>query len=139
MYHQPSSPFVLFMDVRNERIKLCDGRIHAIHPDVVADFRSVPFPDASFSMVVFDPPHLLRAGTNSWLRAKYGVLSKETWKDDIRRGFDEAMRVLKSPGFLVFKWNEEQIPVATVLKEINYKPLFGDRRGKTLWMIFVKP
>jgi len=31
----------------------------------------MPFADESFYMVVFDPPHLVRAGENQWLAKKY--------------------------------------------------------------------
>src|SRR5205823_4107398 len=37
--------------------------------DVVGDFRRMPFPDAAFDLVVFDPPHLPHAQDSaaSWL------------------------------------------------------------------------
>ena len=38
-----------------------------VDPDVVADFRDMPFEDDVFDMVVFDPPHLRHVGENSWL------------------------------------------------------------------------
>ena len=40
---------------------LCDGRHFEVNPDVQADFTNMPYPDNSFRMVVFDPPHLLRS------------------------------------------------------------------------------
>lgn len=39
---------------------------------------------------------------------------------------------------LVFKWNGEQIPFAEVVKLSPYKPIFGDKRAKTRWTVFVK-
>lgn len=48
------------------------------------------------------------------------------------------MRVLKPFGTLVFKWNEDQIPLKAVLAAIGEKPLFGNRRAKTHWLIFMK-
>ena len=53
-------------------------------PDVVGDFRDMPFEDETFRLVVFDPPHLLHAGDDSWLAKKYGVLNESTWREDIR-------------------------------------------------------
>lgn len=53
---------VLFMDCRELEDTLCDGRRLNIKPDIVADFRRMPFKDNSFYMVVFDPPHLLHIG-----------------------------------------------------------------------------
>lgn len=37
-----------------------------------------------------------------------------------------------------FKWNEEQIKLNDVLKEFGKKPLLGDQRGKTRWILFMK-
>ncbi|HHW80406.1 MAG TPA: SAM-dependent methyltransferase, partial [Bacteroidales bacterium] len=96
---------VVFMDNRELEDTLCDGRKLSIKPDVIADFRDIPYSDNTFKLVVFDPPHLIRAGKNSWLAKKYGVLG-ETWPQDIKQGFDECMRVLDMYGVLVFKWNE---------------------------------
>jgi len=127
----------LYMDNRQLNTILCDGRTLNINPDVVADFRNMPFVDNSFYLVVFDPPHLRHAGENSWLAKKYGVL-EDTWKEDIKQGFRECMRVLKPNGVLVFKWNEEQVKLSEILKTINYKPLFGNRRSKTHWLCFMK-
>ena len=127
----------IFMDNRKLREALCDGRKLIINPDIVADFRQIPFDDNSFYLVVFDPPHLLRAGENSWLRKKYGIL-ESTWKDDIKQGFRECMRVLKPNGTLVFKWNEEQIKLKEILSAIDYKPLFGNKKSKTHWLVFMK-
>ena len=52
-----------------------------IEPDIIGDFRNIPFDDNTFYMVVFDPPHLLKVGENSWLAKKYGKLS-ESWPED---------------------------------------------------------
>ena len=131
------NPDVVFMDNRELDDVLCDGRKLIIKPDVLADFRAIPFPDKSFKLVVFDPPHLISAGENSWLAKKYGVL-KATWRQDIKQGFDECMRVLEDYGVLVFKWSEEQISQKEVIQAIGCKPLFGDRRTKTHWMVFMK-
>lgn len=129
---------VLFMDNRKIKVKLNDGRPLNIEPDIIADFRKMPFLDESFYLVVFDPPHLLRAGENSWLRMKYGVLEKDTWKLDIQNGFKECFRVLKKNGILVFKWSEGQIKLSEILKCTETKPLFGNKRGKTHWIVFIK-
>lgn len=128
---------VVFMDKRALETTLCDGRQLTVNPDVVADFRDMPFDDNSFFLVVFDPPHLLKAGQDSWLAKKYGLLD-DTWQEDIRQGFAECMRVLKPNGTMIFKWCEEQISTADVLKVIGYKPLLGHRRGKTMFLVFMK-
>lgn len=127
----------LHMDNRQLTDILCDGRILNVSPDIIADFRKIPFEDNSFYLVVFDPPHLQRAGDSSWLAKKYGVLSFN-WKKDISQGFSECMRVLKPNGTLIFKWNEEQIKLSEILRVIGRKPLFGNRRSKTHWIVFMK-
>ncbi len=132
-----NDPHTIFMDNRVTHEVLCDERKLDINPDIIGDFRDIPFGDDTFYLVVFDPPHLIKVGENSWLAKKYGRLS-ETWREDLRQGFSECMRVLKPYGVLVFKWNEEQISFSEVLKVIGQEPLFGDRRGKTRWVVFMK-
>lgn len=132
-----NNPDVLFADSRELKDTLCDGRTLVIEPDMIIDFRNMPFDDDTFNLVVFDPPHLIHAGEKSWLRKKYGVLP-ENWKPYIKAGFDECMRVLKPGHTLIFKWNEQQIKTRDVLKTIDYKPLFGDQRSKTRWICFMK-
>ena len=56
-YFDRNNQDVLFCDMRKESHILCDGRLFEISPDVVADFRNLPFADESFYFVVFDPPH----------------------------------------------------------------------------------
>jgi 23S rRNA G2069 N7-methylase RlmK/C1962 C5-methylase RlmI len=127
----------IYMDIREFEDTLCDERHLSVKPDVIGDFRNIPFNDETFNMVVFDPPHLVKAGDNSWLVKKYGKLSN-AWPQDIKQGFDECMRVLKPNGTLIFKWNEEQIKLKEILNCINYKPLFGNKRSKTHWLVFMK-
>ncbi|PIJ43288.1 class I SAM-dependent methyltransferase [Tatumella sp. OPLPL6] len=135
-------PRVMFCDVRAETHEMPDRKPLTVSPDVIADFRNLPFPDESFWQVVFDPPHLLRAGINGWMRKKYGKLDKVTWPEDLRQGFKEAFRVLKPNGTLVFKWNETQIRISQILPLTEYKPTVWQRTGKgdkTHWILFIKP
>lgn len=127
----------IYMDIREKDTVLCDGREFSVRPDVVADFRHNPYPDGSFSLVVFDPPHL-RYGAG-WMAEKYGTLSKN-WKADISAGFSECMRILRSGGFLIFKWSECQIPLKEVSPLFPCTPMFGQRHGSrgSIWMVFRK-
>jgi hypothetical protein len=132
----------IFQDIRDEEQVLCDGRKLYVKPDVVGDFRNMAFPDETFYLVVFDPPHLNHIGKSSWMAKKYGILSP-SWQDDIRQGqgFRECMRVLKTNGTLIFKWNEDQIPVRKIIDVIGCVPLFGHttrRNSTTVWMAFMK-
>lgn len=130
-----------FMDIRDEFLEFLDRgktRIYKVNPDIIADFRVMPFESEMFNLVVFDPPHLINAGKNSWLVKKYGRLDEGNWEKDLEKGFTECMRVLKIGGTLVFKWSDVQIKVKDLLRIIPFKPLFGQQRGKTHWMVFVK-
>ena len=141
-WRDKKNPKVEFCDIRKEEHTLCDGRKLVVSPDRIEDFRCLSFDDESFDIVVFDPPHLVRAGDNSWMKHKYGRLDKETWSRDIAAGFSEARRVLRGGGTLVFKWNETQIPASKVGALTNgWDPLITQRVGKndkTHWMIFYK-
>jgi 23S rRNA G2069 N7-methylase RlmK/C1962 C5-methylase RlmI len=130
-------PQAVYMDIRELEDTLCDGRKLIIKPDIIGDFKDIPFPDNTFKLAVFDPPHLVKAGEKSWLAKKYGILPQD-WKNEIKQGFDECMRVLEPHGILIFKWNEDQIKTKEVLSAIGQLPLFGDRRAKTHWMVFMK-
>ena len=131
-----NNPDVVFADNRKLDTTLCDGRTLVIEPDMIMDFRDMPFDD-TFNLVVFDPPHLIHAGQNSWLAKKYGTLPSD-WKPNLKAGFDECIRVLKPGHTLIMKWNEEQIKTAEMLKTIGMQPLFGDKRSKTRWLVFMK-
>ena len=129
--------YTTYMDIREESFEIHGKKVN-VKPDVVADFRSMPFDDDIYDLVVFDPPHLKSAGPNSIMKAQYGQLDKNTWPDDIRQGMSECMRVLKPTGTLIFKWNEAQVSLKDVLNVIPHQPLLGNRRGKTHWIVFVK-
>ena len=132
---------VLFCDKRNESHILCDGRVVDINPDVQVDFTALPFEDETFHHVCFDPPHLIKVGQNSWLAKKYGQLNKLNWQEDLRKGFAECFRVLKNNGTLIFKWNEQDVPIKNILALTEHKPLYGHISGKrsnTHWISFIK-
>ncbi|MDD4601619.1 MAG: SAM-dependent methyltransferase [Negativicutes bacterium] len=135
------NPNVIFGDIRNERHILCDGRKLEVKPDKIMDFRNLEYPDKTFKLVVFDPPHLKGAGRNGWMAKKYGVLDKDTWRDDLRRGFSECWRVLKKDGILIFKWNEHSIKLKDIRDLFPADPLFGhttNNKGNTHWICFMK-
>lgn len=140
------NPDAVFMDKRRESHSLTDSssrggsRSLVIDPDIQADFTALPFADEQFACVVFDPPHLVRAGKRGWLAKKYGKL-KGDWREELRKGFVECFRVLKPDGTLIFKWNEHEIPVSQILTLTPERPLFGNRCGRTAkshWIVFLK-
>lgn len=149
---------VLFQDIRKTKTTLCDGRTFEVNPDVQADFTSMPYPDDTFLMVVFDPPHLIhsrgkkskfvdmygslsnKTAPRGWQQIKYGALYTD-WRDMLAKGFAECFRVLKPGGFLIFKWNETDVKVSEVLKLTPQQPVFGHLSGKrsnTHWICFMK-
>ena len=157
-YFNKNDERVLFQDIRNFETTLCDGRSFSVHPDIQADFTNMPYPDSSFSMVIFDPPHLLRnvgklkfadiygslnpkAIPTGYQQIKYGALQNKGWQKMLKEGFAECFRVLNPGGFLIFKWNETDIKVSEILKLTPYKPIFGHISGKranTHWICFMK-
>jgi SAM-dependent methyltransferase len=132
------NPLATFIDKREFEGKACDGRNLKVAPDIVMDFTHLDFPDDTYDLVVFDPPHLVRAWDKSWLAQKYGRLEKD-WRVDLKKWFDEWLRVLKPTGTLIFKWNEYQVKVQEIIKIFGVDPLFGNRTSKnTLWIVYKK-
>lgn len=107
-YFDKHNPNVLFQDIRKVETTLCDGRKFEVKPDVQADFTNMPYPDNSFRMVVFDPPHLLRKVGKSKMADMYGNLNEKAtptgyqhikygalysdWRDMLAKGFKECFR-----------------------------------------------
>lgn len=140
-------PETIYQDKRREKHLLKDSsskggfRELIVDPDVLGDFTGLQFADDTFALVVFDPPHLIGNGRSGWLAKKYGKL-ETNWRDDLKNGFAECFRVLRPEGTLIFKWNEEDIPVSEILKLTDVAPLFGNRcgkRAKSHWIVFLKP
>lgn len=129
--------YTTYIDIREESFEIHGKKVN-VKPDVVADFRAMPFEDDIYDLIVFDPPHLKWAGRNSIMKAQYGQLDKDDWPEDIRQVMSECMRVLKPTGTLIFKWNEAQVSLKDVLNAIPYQPLFGNKRSKTHWLTFMK-
>ena len=140
-------PAAVYCDKRREALKgywkSGDGksvRNCIVDPDVQCDFTDLPFQDNSFSLVIFDPPHLTGAKETAWLVKKYGKLD-DTWPKMLHDGFAECMRVLKLDGVLIFKWSEYDIQAEKVWKALGQRPLFGHHSGKqsrTFWGCFMK-
>jgi len=147
-----------WFDKQDKRVAFCDKRDGerivdvgtpgttgrkplVVKPDIIHDFRDMGFENESFYHVVFDPPHFYKgAGKTGKLAFSYGLLDS-SWREDIKLGFQECFRVLKTHGTLVFKWCEVEIPLKEVLALTPHKPLYGHRSGKkaqTHWVAFIK-
>ena len=149
-------PKMMWFDKRDKRAVYVDKRRerHAIdrpkrgtveytetNPDVLCDFTDLTFPDDTFRVVVFDPPHIRREQAKGFMTKKYGHL-KGDWRQMLREGFEECFRVLTPGGVLIFKWSETEVVVSEILKLTPEKPLFGHKSGKqqqTHWIAFMKP
>jgi len=145
MWFNKKHPNCIYLDQRPE----CE-------PDIVGDFRDLKqFPDETFRLIVFDPPHLLKKkGVQPMnLERCFGVLRAETWQSDLKHGFAECWRVLKPHGVLIFKWTNYSVSSDKILQLLSVKPLFyqvsasrdrKSRHGKrvrlvqTLWFCFMK-
>jgi tRNA G10 N-methylase Trm11 len=139
MWFDKSHKNTIYGDRRRERYEKY-GRTWEITPDVMYDFCALPFADNLFDLVVFDPPHLKRCGTQSWLALKYGKLFAG-WEDELREGFLECKRVLKPQGTLIFKWSDADIKHSKIFEIIGEKPMFGHTTTKNMmthWFVFQK-
>jgi len=143
MWFDKKDSRALFFDKRCEDFGMQkNGRVLIVEPDVQGCFTEMPFPDETFNLVVFDPPHI--KGTEGRIKSvmgrQYGLLFPG-WEDVIAGGFSECFRVLKENGVLIFKWCEVEIPLSNVLSLTTQKPLFGNRSGKAMnthWVTFIK-
>lgn len=119
--HAPPEPRIL--DVTHNRGVMWQRLPYQVHrsdidpalyqeglTDTVADFRSLPFGDGSFDVIVFDPPHLTHAGgtgvMGEW-HARYGLdktYSQATAPSTLFEPFlCEAGRVLVQDGVILAK------------------------------------
>lgn len=144
MWVDKKHPNVVYIDNRQEKKGFNPHRKNeTILPDIIMDNRNMSFPDESFKLVVFDPPHC-NSGIDSGFQMslKYGSLDKNTWRRDIKNGFDECWRVLAEYGVLIFKWSNINYSYKEVIKSIGRQPLFRNMfirgKNKTYWACFMK-
>lgn len=90
--------FATYMDIREETYEIYNKKVN-VKPDVIADFRDMPFEDCTYDLVVFDPPHLKWVGQNSIMKGQYGQLDKDRWPEDIKQGISEVTNRLTGTKF----------------------------------------
>lgn len=78
--------------------------------DLRADFTRLPFPHATFTTVVFDPPYKLNGTSYEPGDARYGVEKPATWQQRLQlmlAGMKECNRVLARKGYLLMKCQDQ--------------------------------
>lgn len=136
-------PLALYMDNRQApHGSRADRPNWSCAPDVVEDFRSMPFEDDSFHLVVFDPPHISRPGQASGnVALQYGTLPYGAEGVTLKRGLAECWRVLAPGGSLIFKWAGK---AETAKSAFPTEPIVGTRSFRkssglgTRWFVFYK-
>ena len=130
----------VFMDIRS----LPSGTIELqpnwkCEPDVIGSYLEMPFTDESFRLLIWDIPHAI--SLSGIIGTKYGELG-EKWREELPIGFRECMRVLKSQGILIFKFNDLNISFRTVLELFDKKPIgfTPTKKGvnNTAFFVFIK-
>lgn len=152
IWYQKNHPFVTFMDIRSGsfntktiNMPFKSSRKFKIEPDVVSEWKDAPFPDNSFDMIIFDPPHLIWKHNKkpSSMDKAYGYFTIDTWRNEMKQGIDKLFKILKPEGIFILKWCEVGASIDDVLKLFPYKPLFGSNtksKGHTAnyWIVFLK-
>jgi SAM-dependent methyltransferase len=139
-------PLAVYMDKRTVAAGARADRPNwQCEPDVVGDFRAMPFEDGEFRLVVFDPPHIIREEPRGNIGLFYGALPRDTEQDDLRQGFAECWRVLAPGGTLIFKWAGDiarvrpLFPSTPVVGTRSPRRVKGDSALPTRWFVFYKP
>ena len=130
----------LYCDIRSIEKGTIQHENWECKPDIIADYKDLPFEDESFNLILWDIPHLIKDGTGI-INKKYGHLG-ENWESDTTKGFNCIWKKLKNNGVLIFKYNDLNIKVSEMLKLFHTKPLFGtiSKKGvnNTYFFTFMK-
>lgn len=135
MWFDKKFPLATYIDIRPE-----------VEPDIVMDCTHTAFPDSTFDLILFDPPHQ-NLGESTILLHKFGHFTHAQIRDLVKRGFKEFHRILKSEGFVVFKWNTHSFVLGKILSLATpyFTPLFGQREdtkpehgSRTYWILLIK-
>jgi tRNA G10 N-methylase Trm11 len=126
----------IFIDIRPE-----------VNPDKIMDCTHTNFLDKTFDLIVFDPPHVSLTSENKGIFGKrYGTFTANQIRSLIKNAFIEFHRILRDGGFVVFKWNDHDQKLKTILPLIlNFEILFGQKtaekskhRSSTYWFCLIK-
>lgn len=133
IWFEKDNALTVYIDIKKE-----------VKPDIVADFKNLPFPEQTFNLVLFDPPHT-SAGIKTVFAKKYGSIRMHKIISELYQTSRELFRVLKINGFLIFKWNTHHRKLDRILQYFPQKPLFGQKTAfrtkhasSTYWCLFLK-
>lgn len=113
----------VYMDIRELEDTLCDGRHISIKPDVLGDFRDIPFDDETFNMVVFDPTKTRKnQRVHEYYRNYFvaGGKDKESWKTLVELGYaNKTSNAIVNSYYYV---TQEGIALLSRLYQIDFRP-----------------
>ena len=147
MWTNKNHPNTLYIDIRKEEKGCLPTQPNfCIQPDIIADFRALPpeIKAKKFKLIAWDIPHFKTLGKTSIYRMKYGALEKETWQEDIKKGFKELWTILDDFGIILLKFNDYEIKFPQLLACIPETPLFYNvstnrlNGNTTKWFCFMK-
>ena len=141
MWFDKDNKNTIYCDIREcekGHIEYCTN--WSCKPDIICDYRDLPFEDNKFKLILWDIPHIIK-DSGGIINKKYGSLG-ENWKEDTTKAFKEIWRCLDLHGVLIFKYSDLNIKVGDMLKCFNQKALFGTRTKKavnsTYFIVFMK-
>ena len=145
-WYNKNHPNTIYIDIRKGNFPTPDWPTFKVDPNIVMDFRKMDFPDKSFKLVIFDPPHM-KLGPNSHMADRYGVFYAWEIRQLVFEGFREFERVLKKDGTVMFKWNDHDVNLGKILElaPANFQPLFAQKvairtrhSSVTSWVCLIK-
>lgn len=130
MHLKKQNNFVVYQDKRQLQTKSY-GKNIIINPDIICDYTNMAYKDNYFDLVIFDPPHLTEtyAGTGHF-KIIYSSLPDD-YATHLRNAFNEAYRVLRPGGTLIFKWADTCFTLDKIIRIIERQPLIAQRSSKT--------
>ena len=147
MWPNKDNEYVIFLDKESGLL---------IKPDILADFRCLPFRDDVFSLSFFDPPHFFGSlppfmdNKDNLHGGYYGVFKNR--KDMVISIIKTQKELSRVSERLCFKWNEAMIKLFQILTcftewmvilKLQPKPRMGRRSYRnysknTWWVTFIR-
>ena len=118
MWKVKDNPCVVFLDKEPAL---------AIPPDVLATWDRLPFPDNYFSVIVFDPPHLIRSNPPPYFtnpKEKYNWYGWfKTRREMVVSIIGADKEFARVAPMVLLKWYEDEVPVDNIVGLLkSFKP-----------------